>query len=108
MSFPVEIVPEARAELLELADLRPDPAAWFVRANELVERLGDREPGHPILHEQPDDDRLPILRELFIPPGRPEVRVVFHFNGVRVRVLHARWAAGRPLTEAQIRRISRR
>ena len=108
MIYPVDLVPEARAELVELAVLRPDPITWFLDAIELIDGLGDREPGHPILHEQPDDPSLPLLRELFVPPGRAEVRIVFHFNGTRVRVVHARWATNRPLTDREVRRFARR
>ena len=74
----------------------------------MIPRLGDREPDHPILHEQPDDPAVPLLRELLIPPGRAEVRVVFHFDGVRVRVVHARWVTNRPLAEREVRRYARR
>ena len=108
MSFPVDIVPEARAELLEIADRKVDSTAWALRTRALILRLGDREPGHPILHEQPDDPALPLFRELFVPPGRAEVRVIFHFDGARVRVVHARWATNRPLTERDVRRLARR
>ena len=72
----------------------------------MIPRLGDREPGHPILHEQPDDPALPLFRELFVPPGRAEVRIIFHFDGVRV--VHARWATNRPLAEREVRRYARR
>ena len=62
----------------------------------------------PILHEQPDDPAVPVLREVLFPTGRAQARVVFLFDEVRVRILHARPATGRLLTEAQVRRYARR
>ena len=107
MSFPVIVLPEARAEMLELADSRDDSVEWFLRLNARVNALGDREPGHPILHEQADRSAPRVLRELLFPSGRPQVRVIFfRFDGVRVRVLPARHAAARPLTDREVRRLA--
>ena len=95
--------------MVALAARRSSPVAWFARLNAAVSSLGTGMPmSRPILHEQPDDPGVPLLRELFFPARRVQVRVVFHFDEARVRVVHARSATARPLTEAQVRRFARR
>lgn len=108
MPFPVDVVLEAREEMFAIAAGRQRPLPYLDRLEAAVAALGDREPGHPILHEQPDDPSLPLFRGLFVPPGRAEVRVIFHSGGTRVRVVHARWAMNRPLSARDLRRFARR
>ena len=107
MPHPVEITAAAEADLDRLYDARrADAAGWFDRLLAAVIGIGNMPESHAIAWEQPDDPSVPVLRELIFGRRTDKVRVFFRFDGTVVRVLHARHARERPLTDAQFRRIA--
>ena len=109
MTYPVRIAAEAEEEMYEIAARRADPVGYFAGLRSAVDDLASGMPtARPLLHEQLDDPALPEVREVFYPAGRPAVRILFLFDGGRVDIVHARWAAARPLTAAEVRNFARR
>ena len=58
--------------------------------------------------EQPGDPSVPLLREMLHRDSGEMLRVIFRFDGARIRVLEIRPAVARPLSESEVRRIIRR
>ena len=108
MPYPVDITDAAEADLDRLYDARrADPAGWYDRLLDAVVGIGEMPESYAIAMEQPDDPAVPILRELIFGRRADKVRVFFRFDGTTVRVLHARHARDRPLSDSQFRRIAR-
>ena len=111
MSVPVELAPKVRDQIdLEHVDraMRTGRAlGWRNRSEAAITAIGDGPTGYAILFEQPADPRVPQYREMLHRDGGVR-RVIFRFDGSRVRVVEFRPATARPLTELEVRRLARR
>ena len=81
---------------------------WRNRLEAAIAAIGGGPTGYAILYEQPADPAVPRFREMLHRDGGEVWRVIFRFDGARVRVVELRPAAARPLTDAEVRRLARR
>ena len=102
MSVPVDLAPEAEDQIdvvqVNRAIRTGRALGWRSRLDAAITSIGDEPTGYPILFEQPTDPSVPRFREMLHRDAGGVWRVVFRFDGVRVRVVEFRPATARPLT----------